>query len=84
MQGTNTLAEALRGALVIVGSALGEPPLPLQTSCPYVFEDPYRPPDILRKAYSRKLKERARQRKAKSSGLEQQAQLQFSSKVLEE
>ncbi|TRZ14583.1 hypothetical protein HGM15179_012521 [Zosterops borbonicus] len=55
-----------------------------QTSCPYVFEDPYRPPDILRKAYSRKLKERVRQRRAKSSGLEQQAQLQFSSKVLEE
>lgn len=56
----------------------------MQTSCPYVFEDPYRPPDLLRKAYSKKLKERARRRKAKRRGLEQPAELHFLRKVLEE
>ncbi|XP_064272573.1 coiled-coil domain-containing protein 81-like isoform X2 [Passer domesticus] len=49
-----------------------------QTSCPYVFEDPYRPSHILRKAYAEKLKEMGQ------SASERQAESQLSRKVLEE
>lgn len=49
----------------------------MQTSCPYVFEDPYRPPHILRKAYAKKLKEMGQEQ-------QQQEESQLSEKVLEE
>ncbi|XP_027528938.1 coiled-coil domain-containing protein 81-like, partial [Neopelma chrysocephalum] len=49
-----------------------------KTSCPYVFEDPYRPPYLLRKAYAEKLKEKGR------STLEQQEELQLPRKVLKD
>ncbi|KAL9851911.1 coiled-coil domain-containing protein 81 [Geothlypis trichas] len=48
-----------------------------QTSCPYVFEDPYRPPHILRKAYAKKLKEMGQEQ-------QQQEESQLSEKVLED
>ncbi|XP_017689050.1 PREDICTED: uncharacterized protein LOC108506487 [Lepidothrix coronata] len=54
-----------------------------QTSCPYVFEDPYRPPYLLRKAYAEKLKEKGRST-ARQSTLEQQEELQLPRKVLED
>ncbi|XP_068043989.1 coiled-coil domain-containing protein 81-like isoform X2 [Anomalospiza imberbis] len=47
-----------------------------QTSCPYVFEDPYCPSHLLRKAYAKKLKEMGQ------SVSEGQAESQFSRKVL--
>ncbi|XP_032540831.1 coiled-coil domain-containing protein 81-like [Chiroxiphia lanceolata] len=53
-----------------------------QTSCPYVFEDPYRPPYLLRKAYAEKLKKG--QSTARQSTLEQQEELQLLRKVLED
>ncbi|XP_064568444.1 coiled-coil domain-containing protein 81 isoform X2 [Zonotrichia leucophrys gambelii] len=46
-----------------------------KTSCPYVFEDPYRPPHVLRKAYAEKLKEMRQQQEEES---------QLSGKVLED
>lgn len=58
--------------------------MPLQTSCPYVFEDPYRPAHVLRAAYAKRLRERARRRKARQSGLEQPEELQVVGKELEE
>ncbi|XP_051625418.1 coiled-coil domain-containing protein 81-like isoform X8 [Manacus candei] len=54
-----------------------------ETSCPYVFEDPYRPPYLLRKAYAEKLKEKGRST-ARQSTLEQQEELQLPRKVLED
>lgn len=50
--------------------------MPLQTSCPYVFEDPYRPAHVLRKAYAQQMRERERS--------EQPAELQLLRKILEE
>lgn len=50
--------------------------MPLQTSCPYVFEDPYRPAHVLRKAYAQQLREREQS--------EQPAELQLLRKILEE
>lgn len=79
----HALAEALRVAPAMGGSALGESPLPLQTSCPYVFEDPYRPSHVLRKAYAQKLKEMG-QSTARQSTSEQEAELRLLKKVLEE
>lgn len=79
----HALAEALRVAPAMGGSALGESPLPLQTSCPYVFEDPYRPSHVLRKAYAQKLKEMG-QSTARQSASEQEAELRLLKKVLEE
>ncbi|KAJ7415471.1 hypothetical protein WISP_78190 [Willisornis vidua] len=54
-----------------------------QTSCPYVFEDPYRPSRLLRQAYAEKLKERGRSM-ARQSMLEQQEELQLLRKVLKD
>ncbi|XP_056345779.1 uncharacterized protein LOC130252337 [Oenanthe melanoleuca] len=47
-----------------------------RTSCPYVFEDPYRPPHLLRKAYAQQLKERQRS--------EPPAEFQLLRKILED
>lgn len=60
-------AEALGAAPAISGSALGEPLLPLQSLCRYVYEDPYCPPHLLRKAYAEKLKERLQKKERCSS-----------------
>ncbi|XP_023782355.1 uncharacterized protein LOC111929076 [Cyanistes caeruleus] len=54
-----------------------------QTSCPYVFEDPYRPPHVLRKAYAEKLKE-MEQSTAGQSASEPQAECQLLRKILED
>ncbi|XP_068868176.1 uncharacterized protein [Aphelocoma coerulescens] len=54
-----------------------------QTSCPYVFEDPYRPSHVLRKAYAKKLREMG-QSTARQSTSEQQAEFRLLKKVLED
>ncbi|XP_068868177.1 uncharacterized protein [Aphelocoma coerulescens] len=53
------------------------------TSCPYVFEDPYRPSHVLRKAYAKKLREMG-QSTARQSTSEQQAEFRLLKKVLED
>lgn len=66
-------AEALGAAPAIGGSALGESLPPLQSPCRHLFEDPYRPPHLLRKAYAEKLKERLQEKERCQSAARQRA-----------
>lgn len=66
-------AEALGAAPAGGGGALGESLLPSQSPCRHVFEDPYRPPHLLRKAYAEKLKEGLQEKERCQSAARQRA-----------